>query len=138
MKQPRLAFFLLASIPGISSPAHADQVSVAVAANFTAPLQKIAAEFERDTGNRLVPSFGSTGKFYAQIKNGAPFDVLLSADDRTPTRLVQEGSAVAGSQVTYAIGKLALWSAQPGRVDAQGAVLSDKAGAVIRSYGYGL
>lgn len=101
----------------------ADEVQVAVAANFAAPLQKIAAEFEKSTGHKVVVSAGSTGKFYAQIKNGAPFEVLLAADDETPAKLVAEGAAQTGSPFTYAIGKLVLWSAQPGLVDDQGAVL---------------
>ncbi len=66
---------------------HAAEVSVAVAANFTAPMKKIAVEFEKDTGHKAVLSFGSTGKFYAQIKNGAPFQVLLAADQETPAKL---------------------------------------------------
>jgi molybdate transport system substrate-binding protein len=103
--------------------ANADEVQVAVAANFTAPMQKIAAEFEKDTGHKVVPSFGSTGKFYAQIKNGAPFEVLLAADDETPAKLIAENAGVAGSQFTYAIGKLVLWSAKPGVVDDAGDVL---------------
>ena len=113
-------------LPGLlalASFACADEVSVAVAANFTAPLQKIAADFEKDTGHKVVASFGSTGKFYAQIKGGAPFELLLSADDETPAKLIAENAAVAGSQFTYAIGKLVLWSAKPGVVDDQGAVL---------------
>ncbi len=103
--------------------AHADTVSVAVAANFTAPMQKIAAAFEVDTGHKAELSFGATGKFYAQITHGAPFQVLLSADDTTPARLEREGKAVAHSRFTYAIGTLVLWSAQPGTVDAKGDVL---------------
>lgn len=103
--------------------AHADTVSVAVAANFTAPMQKIAAAFEVDTGHKAELSLGATGKFYAQIVNGAPFQVLLSADDTTPARLEREGKAVAHSRFTYAIGTLVLWSAQPGTVDAKGDVL---------------
>lgn len=103
--------------------AHADTVSVAVAANFTAPMQKIAAAFEADTGHKAELSFGATGKFYAQITHGAPFQVLLSADDTTPARLEREGKAVAHSRFTYAIGTLVLWSAQPGTVDAKGDVL---------------
>jgi molybdate transport system substrate-binding protein len=90
---------------------------VAVAANFTAPMQKIAAEFEKRTGHKAQLVFGSTGKFYAQIKSGAPFQLLLAADDETPARLVKEGDGVAGSQFTYAIGKLVLWSPKPGFVD---------------------
>jgi molybdate transport system substrate-binding protein len=99
----------------------AAEVQVAVAANFTAPMQKIAPLFEADTGHKAVLAFGSTGRFYAQIRNGAPFDVLLSADDETPARLEREGQG--GSRATYAIGRLVLWSRQPGLVDEQGAVL---------------
>lgn len=101
----------------------AAEVSVAVAANFTAPMQKIAAAFEQDSGHKVVLSFGATGKFYAQIRNGAPFQMLLAADDETPARLDKEGLTVPGSRFTYAIGKLVLWSAQTGLVDDQGAVL---------------
>jgi molybdate transport system substrate-binding protein len=105
----------------------AAEVQVAVAANFTAPMQAIAAGFEQATGHRAKLAFGSTGKFYAQIKNGAPFDVLLAADDETPARLEREGAALAGSRFTYSIGRLALWSARPGVVDDQGAVLKQGA-----------
>lgn len=101
----------------------ADTVSVAVAANFAAPMQKIAKAFEADTGHKAELSFGATGKFYAQITNGAPFHILLSADATTPARLEKEGKAVANTRFTYAIGTLVLWSAQPGYVDAEGAVL---------------
>jgi molybdate transport system substrate-binding protein len=103
---------------------HADEVQVAVAANFAGPMKAIAARFEQETGHKVRSTVGSTGKFYAQIKNGAPFEILLAADDDTPIKLEQEGAAVAGSRFTYAIGKLVLWSAQPGRVDDKGEVLS--------------
>jgi molybdate transport system substrate-binding protein len=103
--------------------ARADQVQVAVAANFGAPMQRIAADFERVTGHKALVSIGSTGKFYAQIRNGAPFEVLLSADEATPKRLEAEGAAVAGTRFAYAIGRLVLWSARPGFVDADGEVL---------------
>jgi molybdate transport system substrate-binding protein len=116
------ALFVCALLFGLR-PALADEVSVAVAANFTAPMQKIAAEFEKDTGHKAQLAFGSTGKFYAQIRNGAPFLMLLSADDETPARLEQERLALPGSSFTYAIGTLVLWSAQPGFVDEKGAVL---------------
>ena len=101
----------------------AAEVQVAVAANFSAPMQKIAAEFEKDTGHKVQLAFGATGKFYAQIKNGAPFEILLAADDETPVKLEKEGAGVAGTRFTYAIGKLVLWSAKPGFVDDQGEVL---------------
>lgn len=115
-----LFFALTAAIVGLAS---ADEVQVAVAANFTAPMQRIAAQFEKDTGHKAVLSFGATGKFYAQIVNGAPFEVLLAADDETPARLEKEGQGMAGSRFTYAVGKLVLWSADPKLVDAQGEVL---------------
>jgi molybdate transport system substrate-binding protein len=105
--------------------AGADEIPVAVAANFTGPMQVITPLFERETGHKLNLSFGSTGKFYAQINNGAPFEVLLTADEETPARLIKEGSAVAGSNFTYAIGKLVLWSATPGLVDDQGNILKN-------------
>lgn len=111
--------------------AHAAEVQVAVAANFSAPMQKIAQAFEQDSGHKLTLAFGSTGKFYAQIKNGAPFQLLLAADDTTPARLVAEGLGLADSRFTYATGRLLLWSKQPGLVDEQGAVLK-KAGAFER------
>lgn len=107
----------------LSLSANAGEVSVAVAANFTAPMKAIAAEFEKDTGHKAQLSFGATGKFYAQIRNGAPFQMLLSADDETPAKLAQEGLADPASRFTYAIGTLVLWSAQPGYVDAKGDVL---------------
>ncbi|MCK1790465.1 molybdate ABC transporter substrate-binding protein [Pseudomonas violetae] len=105
--------------------AQADEVQVAVASNFTAPIQAIATDFEKDTGHKLVAAYGATGQFYAQIKNGAPFEVFLSADDTTPQKLETEGDTVKGSRFTYAIGTLALWSAKEGYVDSEGKALSD-------------
>lgn len=119
MQRLATALLLLLAAP----LAQAGSVAVAVAANFTAPMQKIAAAFERDTGHKAVLAFGSTGRFYAQVRNGAPFHVLLAADGETPARLAAEGLGVAASRFTYATGRLVLWSAQPGVVDAQGAVL---------------
>ena len=103
--------------------ARADVVQVAVAANFTAPAKALAEVFARTTGHEAKLSFGATGAFYTQIKNGAPFDVLLAADDERPARLEKEGDTVAGSRFTYATGQLVLWSAKPGLVDDEGAVL---------------
>ena len=91
-------------------PANSSEVLVAVAANFSAPMQKIAQSFEKDTGHRLVVATGSTGRFYSQIKLGAPFQILLAADIQTPEKLAKEGFALDGSQFTYASGKLVLWS----------------------------
>jgi molybdate transport system substrate-binding protein len=107
----------------LAGAARAAEVQVAVAANFMVPMQKIAAAFERETGHKAVLSFGSTGRIYAQVRNGAPFEVFLSADHETPLRLEQEGRTVPGTRATYAVGRLVLWSAMPGVVDDQGAVL---------------
>lgn len=117
------ALAVLALAVGAVTSTRAADVPVAVAANFTAPMHKLAAEFTKATGHTLSLSFGATGKFYAQVKNGAPFEVLLSADDTTPAKLEREGFAVPGTRFTYAVGTLVLWSATPGFVDAQGEVL---------------
>lgn len=106
-----------------AATARAEETQVAVAANFTAPAKLIAAEFEKETGHKAVLAFGATGKLYAQIKNGAPFQVLLAADDRTPAKLEEEGMAVRDSRFTYAVGQLVLWSARPDLVDEEGEVL---------------
>lgn len=121
-----LAATALASLICLNT-AWADEVQVAVAANFTAPIQAIAKDFEKDTGHTLVAAYGATGQFYAQIKNGAPFEVFLAADDSTPAKLEQEKEIVPGSRFTYAIGTLALWSAKEGYVDAKGDVLKQNA-----------
>jgi molybdate transport system substrate-binding protein len=117
----RLSLFVVLCLSSLF--ARADEIQVAVAANFTTPMQIIAALFERDTGHKATLAFGATGKFYAQIVNGAPFEVFLAADDETPAKLEKEGLAVAGTRFTYAIGKLMLWSADPKLVDAKGDVL---------------
>lgn len=122
MRAPRFALTAVFGMLTLNS-AWADEVQVAVAANFTAPIQAIAKDFEKDTGHKLVASFGATGQFYAQIKNGAPFEVFLSADDTTPEKLENEGEIVKGSRFTYAIGTLALWSPKAGYVDDKGEVL---------------
>ena len=119
MKHPILA--LLSAC--FCHAALADEVQVAVAANFTAPAKIIAADFEKQTGHKATLSFGGTAKFYAQIRNGAPFEVLLAADDETPAKLEKEGAAIPGTRFTYAIGRLVLWSAKPGYVDDKGEVL---------------
>ena len=101
----------------------AAEVKVAVAANFSAPMKVIAEQFERDTGHKAILSLGATGQLYAQIRNGAPFEILLSADDETPLKLEKDGLAVIGTRFTYAIGKLVLWSKNPQLVDSKGEVL---------------
>ena len=120
MSKLKLLFFALFSV---SWPCHAAEVSVAVAANFAAPMQRIAAAFEQETGHKAVLSFGSSGNLYAQIRHGAPFEILLSADSQTPEKLESEGMGLAGTRFTYAIGTLVLWSKQPGLVDEKGEIL---------------
>jgi molybdate transport system substrate-binding protein len=120
---------LAAALAGIASlmagaSALAAETKVAVAANFTEPAKEIAAKFEAKTGDKVVLSFGSSGQFYTQIANGAPYEVFLSADSERPTKAEADGLAVAGSRFTYATGRLALWSKTPGLIDAKGAVLA--------------
>jgi molybdate transport system substrate-binding protein len=103
-------YFLLFGLLSFSLFAYGQALSVAVAANFTAPMQKIAPLFEQATGYKLKLSFGATGVFYTQIANGAPFEVLLAADDETPIKLQNEGLAVAATRMTYAQGSLVLWT----------------------------
>lgn len=113
-----LAILLLA---GTCASLQADEVKVAVAANFTVAMKEIAAGFEQATGHTTRISFGSTGKLYAQIRNGAPFGVFLAADQARPRRLVEAGQA--SGRFTYAVGKLVLWSADPALIDGEGRVL---------------
>lgn len=105
-----LRIFLLCLSLLLAGNAWAGEVNVAVAANFAVPFAKIAKAYSKVTGNRVIVSIGSTGKLYAQIKNGAPFEIFLAADTRRPKMLVADGLAVAGSERTYAIGRLVLWS----------------------------
>ncbi len=107
----------------VSAPAHGGQLTVAVAANFAAPMKVIASQFESEHGVTLKIAYGATGQFYAQIRNGAPFEVLLAGDVATPAKLVDEGFALAQTQFTYAIGQLVLWSRDPELIDTDAAVL---------------
>jgi molybdate transport system substrate-binding protein len=122
--RPATRLLLAATLSAAALAARAGEVSVAVAANFAAPMARLAAAFTAATGHRLKISTGATGKFHSQVVAGAPFEVLMAADDKTPRQLVASGRAVAGSAFTYAIGRLVLWSPQPGLVDGQGAVLA--------------
>ena len=106
--------------------ARAGEVQVAVASNFIGPLKAIKARFEKDTAHRMIIISGSTGKLYAQIKHGAPFDLLLAADSLRPRLLEEEGFAVSGSRFTYAVGRLTLWSADPKRINGRGAEIFER------------
>jgi molybdate transport system substrate-binding protein len=109
---------------GAALPAQAAQTNVAVAANFSDAANEIAQAFKAKTGHEAVLSFGSTGQFYTQITQDAPFEVFLAADDERPTKAVEEGFAVPGSQFTYAIGKLVLWSKDPHLVQGEATLKS--------------
>jgi molybdate transport system substrate-binding protein len=115
-----LAVFFAATVSG---PCLADTLRVAVASNFAPVLQQLAPAFEALSGHTVSASPGSTGRHYTQITNGAPFDVFLAADSERPVMLEQEQRALAGSRFTYALGRIMLWSPQPGLVDAEGLVL---------------
>ena len=119
--------FTLMAACAASMAVHAETVHIAVAANFTEPAKALASVFEKTTGHSAKLSFGATGAFYAQIRNGAPFDILMAADNERPALLEKQGDTVPGSRFTYATGQLVLWSARPGYVDDQGEVLKASA-----------
>ncbi|MBW3096181.1 molybdate ABC transporter substrate-binding protein [Pseudohoeflea coraliihabitans] len=111
----RTALRILAIAIGLASgPAAAEKTLVAVAANFTAPAEDIAAAFAAASGHQAVLSYGATGQLFAQIMQGAPYEVFLAADAERPARALAEGLAVAGSGFTYAVGRLALYGREPG------------------------
>lgn len=114
-KQRRSLFALFAAgAAAFFAPrAHGEEVHVAVASNFVGPLRKLSVEFRKQSGHELVIASGATGRLFAQIKNGAPFDVLLAADEKTPRQLDVEGLAVPGTRFTFAVGQLVLFSARP-------------------------
>ena len=115
----------------LATPALADETQVAVAANFTEPAKEIAAAFKQATGHSAILSFGSSGAFYTQMAHGAPYEVFLSADADRPKKAEQDGLGIPHSRFTYAIGRLVLYSKQPGLVDGQGAVLKSGSFAKI-------
>jgi molybdate transport system substrate-binding protein len=118
-------FLLLALVLlSAAAAAPAGEVRVAVASNFARTLEVVAVRFEAATGHQVVLAPGSTGKHYAQIRNGAPFDLFFAADVRRPRLLEEAGIAAPGSRFTYAVGRLVLWSPQPGYVDPEGQVLA--------------
>ncbi len=118
-----LSASILALSLTIGAAAQAAETKVAVAANFTAAAKEIATAFEAETGHTAVLSFGSTGKIYTQIANGAPFSLFLAADQARPIKAEKEGLAVADTRFTYAQGKIVLYSTDPALVDSEGAVL---------------
>ena len=111
-----LALLSWLAFPGLAAGSPGSVVRVAAATNFSEPGRAIGAAFEKETGDRVLFSFGSTGQLYAQISQGAPFEVFLAADSERPARAEREGLAVAGSRRTYAVGRLVLLSRDPERV----------------------
>jgi molybdate transport system substrate-binding protein len=120
---PRSGLWLIAMTLAVAADAAADEVRVAVATNFAAVMSTLVERFEEKSGHRVLVSSGSTGGHYAQIKNGAPFEAFSAADTERPRRLEAEGAAISGSRFLYAVGRVALWSARPDYVDAEGKVL---------------
>lgn len=121
----RRAALALTTLALAAVPAHAGELHVAVATNFVKTARALAGDFTTASGHAVVVSEGSTGRLYAQIVNGAPFEVFLSADAERPLRLVAEGYAVEGTRFAYALGRLVLWSADPARVRDAGALRGD-------------
>ncbi len=119
------ASLIVSAVVGLcTNVALAGETTVAVAANFTAAAKDIAKAFEKETGHKAVLAFGSTGKLYAQIAHGAPFEVFLAADQKRPKKTESEGLAVPGSRFTYAKGKIVLYSSDASLVDGAGKVLA--------------
>lgn len=125
MWTPTLFSTLLFAAIIMLAPGHsiAEQIRVAVASNFTAAITSITKRFEVNTDHKITLIFGSTGKHYAQIKNGAPFDAFFAADDRRPELLEKEGLSLPDSRFTYAVGKVVLWSPKAGYVDPEASIL---------------
>ncbi|MFH7565947.1 molybdate ABC transporter substrate-binding protein [Oceanimonas smirnovii] len=116
MSTLRTASVLMCAL-GASMPALADEIKVAVAANFLDAITTLGEQFEQMSGHKVLISSGSTGKLYAQIQNEAPFDVFFAADDKRPELLEQENAIVPGSRFTYATGTLVLWSPDDKLID---------------------
>lgn len=124
--QACLARYFLAVLTGLLPPsAAAERVQVAVASNFKPAMEALTLVFTANTGHELAVNYGSTGKHFAQIVNGAPFDLFLAADAERPRRLEADGFAVAGTRFTYALGKLVLWSPDPDRFEGGAQALAE-------------
>lgn len=120
-----LLISLVLVLAGGTGALRADEIRVAVASNFSDAIQAVAEVFEEETGHQVILVFGSTGKHYAQIRNGAPFAAFFAADARRPELLEAEGVARPGSRFTYAVGKVVLWSPDPDLIDSSASVLVD-------------
>lgn len=123
MKKGQLRYGLLVVLSLFASCASSAEITVAVASNFTHTIKILVDCFEDETGAEVRVVSGSSGKLYAQISHGAPFDIFLSADQTKPEVLVASEEVVADSQFTYAVGALALWSARTSLIDGKGNIL---------------
>lgn len=117
--------FVVFAVVLLAGRVEADGLMIAVASNFATTLQKIGTEFERQTSHKVTLVSGATGRFYAQISSGAPYDIFFSADAETPAKLEAEGKSVIGTRIHYASGRLALWSKTAGYVGEGGTVLKE-------------
>ena len=120
MRLRKLQLGVLTAILVRPLPAGAERALAAVAANFSEAAERLAADFGRAAEHEVTLAAASTGKLYAQIRNGAPFDVFLAADRLRPELLERDGLAVPGSRITYAVGRLTLWSPDASLIDADG------------------
>lgn len=123
MKKATLFFYVVSAL--ISNLVLADTIKIAVASNFNETMKQIAKQYEKQTEHKVILIFGATGKHYAQIKHGAPFDAFFAADSKRPELLDKENLGQANSRFTYAIGKIILWSPQQNFVDSQGKILKE-------------
>lgn len=126
LSNPLLSLIAITTLLLIAGRSMADELRMAVSSNFAAPFDVIAGRFEMRTGHKVIQISGSTGKHYAQITNGAPFDAFFAADTARPALLEQQGVALPGSRFTYALGKLILWSPTAGYIDPDGSILTDR------------
>ncbi len=107
----------------VANRLHSGEISVAVASNFGNTIRALVAEYQASSEDEIKLILGSTGKLYAQILHGAPFDVFLAADEQRPKLLEEESITISDTRFTYAIGRLVLWSKRSDLVDSKGSVL---------------
>ncbi len=125
LNKPLKIFYLLPCLLFLSAHSLADTIHIAVASNFSSAIKDIAHRFETKTGHKIILIFGSSGKHYAQIINGAPFELFFSADTARPYLLDKKGLIQANSRFTYAIGQVVLWSPNKQLVDKKAQVLQN-------------
>ena len=109
MQARRMAMLTAVCLCLAATVATGQTLTVAAASDLQSALPAIAAQFEKDTGHPVTLTFGSSGNFFTQIQNGAPYDLYFSADIRYPQKLINSGQGVAESLYTYAIGRIVLW-----------------------------